>query len=149
MPQSQPAQISPAPGALIISALDQERLVGLIERLYLRDQSIHVSAGTVLRRLRAANPVPPEAIPPNLVTMNSTVVLSDADSGCRREVTLVYPEDHDPEEGCWSVLCPLGSAIFGLRVGDPVRLEMDGWSEGRWIIADLPFQPEARGWLTM
>jgi regulator of nucleoside diphosphate kinase len=136
-------------GGLIISALDQERLVPLIERMYLRDHSIHVSAGAVLRRLRAASPVPPEAIPPTLVTMNSTVVLHNIDSGERREATLVYPEDHDPSEGCWSVLCPLGAAIFGVQVGDPVVLEVEGWSVGRWVLAELAFQPEARGWLTM
>lgn len=142
------ATMPAAVGTLIISTLDQERLVELIERLYLRDQSIHVSAGAVLRRLRTASPVPPEAIPADLVTMNSTVQLQEVDGEGRREVTLVYPEDHDPEESCWSVLSPLGAALFGLRVGDIVRLEVEGW-QGRWNVAALPFQPEARGWLTM
>jgi len=138
-----------AGNAPIVSTLDQERLVPLIEGLYRREHSIHMAAGTVLRRLRTAHSLPPAAIPANLVTMNSTVVLVQGEGGEKREVTLVYPEDHDPAEGCWSVLSPLGAALFGLRVGDALHLDLEGWQEGRWQVAEMPFQPESRGWLSM
>lgn len=133
-----------------ISVVDQERLEALIERTFGHEQPLNPSASTVLQRLRNAGVVArPELIPPGLVTMNSTVRLIDDQSGREWEIILVYPEDHDPAESCWSVLHPVGAALFGLCVGDVAEMANDDGSVTRWRIADLPFQPEAKGFLTM
>lgn len=142
--------ISSGKPAGCISALDQERLVELIERTFVGEQRLNPAASTVLQRLRNSGVVArPDLIPPSLVTMNSTVRLQDEASGREWEVTLVYPEDHDPAESCWSVLSHVGAALFGLCVGDVAEVAGEGGSVTRWRIAAIPFQPEARGFLTM
>lgn len=135
-----------------VSALDQQRLEALIERRF-DGLALDPAASAVLHRLRNAGVIArPDVIPPTLVTMNSTVRLQAEAGAGEREVTLVYPEDHDPAEACWSVLSPLGAALFGLSVGDVAEFaefaEADG-TPGRWRIVAIPFQPEARGFLTM
>ena len=133
-----------------ISALDQERLETLIERTFGVAQPLNSPARAVLQRLRNAGVIArPELIPPGLVTMNSTIRLMEEESGRERELTLVYPEDHDPAESCWSVLHPVGAALFGMLVGDSVDLPADDGTTTRCRIVGLPFQPEAKGFLTM
>ena len=133
-----------------ISALDRERLETLIERTFTRDQAIHPTARAVLQRLRNPGAVArPEQIPPGVVTMNSTVRLVAEAGDEVREITLVYPEDPDPEESCWSVFHPVGAAVFGLCVGECVDLPATAGGVVRWRIAEVPFQPEARGFLSM
>lgn len=131
-----------------ISAVDQSRLVVLIETRFQRGQGVSDAASRVLARLRSAKVVPPDGIPPDQVTMNSTVVLEAAD-GTKRELTLVYPEDHDPDEECWSILHPVGAALFGVRVGERIEVPgADGVAQ-EWTVAALPFQPESKGWAAL
>ena len=133
-----------------VSALDKSRLELLIERHFSGQRALIPSAEKLLRRLRSAElVVQPEDVPRDLVTMNSTVSLVDPIACEQWEVTLVYPEDHEPERNYWSILSPVGSAVFGLRVYDPVDIKRsDRVAEG-WVVADIPFQPEMRGWTTL
>jgi regulator of nucleoside diphosphate kinase len=133
-----------------ISALDLERLETLIERTFGAAQPLNSPARAVLQRLRNAGVIArPERIPPGLVTMNSTIRLREEETGRERELTLVYPEDHDPAEACWSVLSPVGAALFGMLVGDSLDLPEVNGTTTRCRIVSLPFQPEAKGFLTM
>lgn len=133
-----------------ISALDQERLLALIERTFAGDRPLDAAASLVLHRLRNSGVIAkPDLIPPTLVTMNSTIRLQAEADGREWEVTLVYPEDHDPAESCWSVLSPTGAALFGLSVGDVAEVPDADGHPVRWRIEAIPFQPEARGFLTM
>ena len=61
--------------------------------------------------------VPPERMTKDVVTMHSSVLYVDENSGIRREITLVYPEEANPTIGQISVLAPVGSALLGLSVG--------------------------------
>lgn len=132
-----------------ISALDQERLVALIERTF-AGAPLNDPASMVLHRLRNSGVIArPDLIPPTLVTMNSTVRLVDDASGRTWEIVLVYPEDHDPDESCWSVLNPVGAAIFALSVGDVAEIPDADGKAVRWRIAEIPFQPEAKGFHAM
>lgn len=133
-----------------ISELDKERLLALIERTFTGGRTLDAAASTVLHRLRNSGVIAkPDLIPPGLVTMNSTIRLCAEDGDRVQEITLVYPEDHDPAESCWSVLSTLGAALFGLGVGDVVEIPDADGSIARWRIDAIPFQPEARGFLTM
>lgn len=84
-----------------------------------------------------------DEIPPDVVTMNSRVRLR---VGRRTWImTLVFPENADPEEGCISVLAPLGAAILGCRVGQSVRFRVPGGEERSCDILSILYQPEAAG----
>ncbi|MGD9791156.1 MAG: nucleoside diphosphate kinase regulator [Phycisphaerales bacterium] len=84
-----------------------------------------------------------EEIPFDVVTMNSRVRLRD---GKRTwTMTLVFPENADPEEGYISVLAPLGAAILGCRVGQSVRFRVPGGEERSCDILSVLYQPEAAG----
>ena len=133
-----------------VSALDKRRLESLIERLFVGKNVLSPSASRVLRRLRTADlVVPPDDVPRDLVTMNSTVRLVDPISCENWEITLVYPEEHDPGQNSWSVLSPVGSAVFGLRTYEAADVKQDERPMCNWVVADILFQPETCGWMTM
>jgi regulator of nucleoside diphosphate kinase len=69
------------------------------------------------RELDRAVMVLPEAVPPDVVTMNSRVAFRDETSDVRRVVTIVFPGDTDASAGRLSVLSPIGTALLGLSVG--------------------------------
>lgn len=135
-----------------VSALDKRRLESLIARRTGGRSALTLSpsAEKVLHRLRSAElVVPPEDVPRDLVTMNSTVILVDPIACEQWEVTLVYPEDHEPAKNLWSVLSPIGSAVFGLRLYDAADVKRSDRSTESWMVADIPFQPEMRGWTNL
>ena len=95
--------------------------------------------------LDAAAVVPSATIDPNVVTMNSTVMLEEQPAGRRLTVTLVYPKDSDPERSRVSVLSPVGRAVIGARVGDTVTIVVPGNEPRQLRVAEIPYQPEANG----
>ena len=133
-----------------VSALDKKRLESLIESHFSGEQAQTPSAEKILRRLRSAElVVPPEDVPRDLVTMNSTVCLVDPIVCEQWEVTLVYPEDHAPEKNHWSILSPVGSGLFGYRIYDATDVKRGDRPMEGWVVADIPFQPEMRGWTSL
>jgi len=59
-----------------------------------------------------------DAVPSDLVTMDSSVEFEDLTTGEIEECTLVFPERADAAIKRISVLAPLGIALIGCRVGD-------------------------------
>ena len=122
----------------IINSLDFARLQPLLTGGY-------VDAAVL--RLRAfldqARKVAPRRVPPDVVTMNSRIRLRDG----RRTwiMSLVFPENADPEDDRISVLAPLGAAILGCRVGQSVRFRVPGGAERSCDILSVLYQPEAAG----
>ncbi|MGE5524273.1 MAG: nucleoside diphosphate kinase regulator [Rhodospirillaceae bacterium] len=84
-------------------------------------------------------------IPPDVVTMNSRVVFDDMDSGERRDVTIVYPDQADPVNGKVSILSPVGVALLGLTEGAETTLQLPRGRTARLRIAKVAYQPEASG----
>jgi regulator of nucleoside diphosphate kinase len=82
-------------------------------------------------------------VPPDLVTMNSTVVYEDEDTGMLREITIVYPPEADSRKGNVSVLAPLGTALLGLSVGQSIVWPFPGGSTRTLRVVRLIYQPEA------
>jgi regulator of nucleoside diphosphate kinase len=70
--------------------------------------------------LSRATVVDPSAVPPDIVTMQSSCVFRFEDTGEEREVTLVYPQQADVARGRVSVLAPVGAALLGLATGDSI-----------------------------
>lgn len=129
---------------IIISKEDHQRL----ENLFASEFAAAFSDKPYLQSLRGelniAKVVKPEKLPPNVVTMNSTVRLRQLRSKEVETYTLVYPEDADIAKGKLSVLAPIGTAILGYRVGDRVEWEVPS-GQIRFKIEELVFQPERDG----
>lgn len=94
--------------------------------------------------LERATEVDSEDVPADLVTMNSTVRLSDMSSKKQSRVTLAYPDETDLVASSISVLSPLGLALLGRRVGQVIECPA---GTGRWRarITDVVYQPESTG----
>lgn len=86
-----------------------------------------------------------EALPPDVVTMNSRIRFADEESGEESEVTLVYPSEADASSGRISVLAPIGTALLGLTVGGSIEWTMPNGSRRRLRVLAVPYQPEAAG----
>jgi regulator of nucleoside diphosphate kinase len=78
-----------------------------------------------------------EQMPPGVVTMNSTVVFEEEETGTRREIKLCYPQEARAEVGCISVLAPIGSALLGLSEGQRLEWEVPGGRRRLRIVAVL------------
>lgn len=125
---------------------DMERLRALIEssKSHARgDDRDRPYLVTLAAELDRAVVVGAEEIPPDVVTMNSRIRLRDG----RRTwtMTLVFPENADPEDDRLSVLAPLGAAILGCRVGQQVTFRVPGGAARTCEILNVLYQPEAAG----
>jgi regulator of nucleoside diphosphate kinase len=128
---------------LVISSFDKQRLMRLLnssvtaaeQREELEDLAREINRGTEVQ---------PQEIPRDVVTMNSTIRVTDVETGSTHTYTIVFPADADYEKGKISILAPLGTALLGFRVGDTVD-----WSMPRGIrrlrIEEIIYQPEAAG----
>jgi regulator of nucleoside diphosphate kinase len=127
-----------------ISEFDLNRLRKLIEDAQYgaqRGSSYHARLQAELDR---AHVVPPQSVSHTVITMNSTIVLLDLDTGEEETYTLVFPEQASIEDGRISILAPIGTAMLGYAVGDIFEWEVpDG--RRRLQVKQILYQPEAAG----
>lgn len=129
---------------LLVTADDQKRLQRLIHMAKLKDPRGSEYLDSLEGELAAARVVASEEIPPDVVTMNSRVHLSDLDTGETIIFTLVYPERADLDKARVSVLAPIGTAVLGYRAGDTILWRVpDGVR--RLKVLEVLYQPEASG----
>jgi regulator of nucleoside diphosphate kinase len=95
------------------------------------------------QELDRAEVVEPEAIPRDVVTMNSEVRLKDLDSGESRVYRLIFPTQTRTENSV-SVLAPIGTAMLGYRVGDIIEWRVPKGIR-RLNVLEVIYQPEAAG----
>lgn len=105
------------PPPITVSSRDLARLEALLESPAGRAAA---GAEALSAELLRANVVAPEAMPADVVAMDSTVDCVDELSGEAHVLTLVYPRDADADQGKVSVLAPVGSALLGLSVGQSI-----------------------------
>lgn len=118
----------------LMTQLDVQRLTSLLgTRVGL---AYREEARRPREELPRATVIASHAAPPDLVTMNSTVLFAETTGTAVREVTIVYPwRAH--ERGVVTILSRLGMALFGRRIGWPTRDEVR--------LVELRYQPEAAG----
>ena len=125
---------------IILSSQDLQRLERLLDSVSAED----VPGLDALRReLDRAEVVEPDAMPENVVTMNSTVRFVDELSGREFELTLAYPDDMHLTHGTVSILAPIGSALLGLSVGQSIDWTLPGDRTTTLRILAVTYQPEA------
>ena len=127
---------------LVISSLDAARLEKLLESL--PDQAFP-GKDDLKNELARAEIVDPREMPPNVVTMNSTVRFSIESTAKEFYLTLVYPQDAEPDASTISILAPVGSALLGLSQGDEIEWPKPGGGVLHVRIEEVTYQPERAG----
>ena len=129
---------------IFITASDKKRLDELVSVARKFGQHGRDDLADVAAELARANVIEPKDVPPNVVTMNSKVVLRDLDTSEDDTYTLVFPDDADVASGAISVLAPIGTAILGYKEGDTVEWIVPA-GKRRIRIEKIVYQPEAAG----
>ena len=127
-----------------ITELDQRRLLDLIQEAQSGEYRKSIYLDQLRGELERAQIVAPQEIPGDVITMNSTVALTDLDTGEDETYTLVYPENADTTQGKVSILAPIGTAMLGYRVGDVFEWEVPA-GKRRLKVTKIHYQPEASG----
>jgi regulator of nucleoside diphosphate kinase len=133
---------------LLLTEQDALRLRAALARALLQslasgDTSADEAQELLATALRSAIVVPPDRIPADVVTMRTRLVLKDVESGRRREVVVVYPEEERAHTGHVSVLSPMGAALLGLSEGALVAWTLPSGRTAVLRVESLEYQPEA------
>jgi regulator of nucleoside diphosphate kinase len=126
-----------------VTRQDFDRLTQLLETHVSRRDKPALTA--LEEELGRAVIVESSKIPADVVTMNSRVQFEDLDTDERTEVTLVYPQDGNVDQGKISVLAPVGSALLGLSVGQSISWPLPGVKTRNLRVVGVTYQPEAAG----
>jgi regulator of nucleoside diphosphate kinase len=127
---------------IIISSKDAVRIQSSIDKA--RSGGIHapINLQPLANEINNAKRVDPEKMPPDVVTMNSIVVLQNLKTNKTLQVQIVYPEEADMSKNKVSIFAPVGTALLGYRIGDTVKWKVpSGIVEFK--ILELIYQPES------
>ena len=127
---------------ITISSLDASRLERILDSI---DHNRFPDSEALEAEVNRANVVEPRDIPPDVVTMNSTVTFQVESSEREFSLTLVYPKDADDSSTKISILAPVGSALLGLREGDEMSWPKPGGGSLKVSILNVTYQPERAG----
>jgi len=128
--------------SITLSSLDFERIEALLEK-----HGADFPARAALEaEMDRADVLEPEQMPPDVVTMHSTVRFTMLESEKESTLTLVYPKEMDAGEevGKVSIFAPVGVALLGLRVGDQFQMPSPAGQVTVRVDA-ITFQPESAG----
>lgn len=103
---------------VLLDATQVERLYGLAESLSEREPEV---AERLLDEINRAAVVAPGEIPPEVVTIGSSVTYYDETRHGEKTVTVVFPQDANISSQCISVLTPIGAALIGLAKGSSIN----------------------------
>jgi regulator of nucleoside diphosphate kinase len=126
-----------------ITRFDKTRLMRLLRSLDAAQEN-RGEIEDLERELERGIEVDSTDVGSDVVTMNSTVRVTDLDANTTHLYTIVFPSDTDFDKGRISILSPLGTALLGFRAGDVVTWEMPRGTR-RLRIEELVYQPEAAG----
>ncbi len=129
---------------IFITSFDKKRLDELIAVAREFGEHARDDLDDLAAELDRAKIIEPKKVSPNVVTMNSKVVLRDLDSSKEETYMLVFPNEADASSGAISVLAPIGTAILGYREGDVVEWPVPAGTR-RIKIERIMYQPEAAG----
>ncbi|WP_313073777.1 nucleoside diphosphate kinase regulator [Melaminivora sp.] len=126
--------------AITLSSLDMDRIEALLEK----SSAPFPGRDQLEAELDRADVLDPKDMPPNVVTMNSTVQFTILETKKTSTLTLVYPKEMDGSGDKVSVFAPVGIALLGLAVGD--EFEMPSPTGQVTVRVDsITFQPESAG----
>lgn len=127
---------------ITLSSLDLDRIEALLAVV---PASAFPGKAELQAELDRADVVAPEEIPPNVVTMNSTVKFVITETDKEFCLTLVYPRDMDGSADRVSIFAPVGCALLGLAVGDELSWPGVGGKPMTVRVKEVVYQPESAG----
>lgn len=71
-----------------------------------------------------------------IARLGSRILVDDLRYSEQAELTLVAPEQAEPERGHISVFSPLGAALIGARLGDIAQVDLGGQTH-RFLLVDI------------
>lgn len=126
---------------ILVSSMDAGRLEKLLDAM---PANAFPGKADLESELLRAELQAPESMPPDIVTMNSTVRFRVSSSNDEFSLRLVYPKDVEPH-GTVSIFAPVGSALLGLREGDEIEWPKPGGGVMNVLIEEVVYQPERAG----
>lgn len=129
---------------IYITEFDKERLEELIAVAEEFGDHNRKDLEALAEELEHAEIVLSKDVPPDVVTMNSKIVLRDLDTAEEMTYALVFPKDANIDGGAISVLAPVGTAILGYAKGDVIEWPVPSGTR-RIRIEKILYQPEAAG----
>lgn len=126
---------------ITLSSLDVDRLEKLLDAL---PRGSIPGQAELHAELDRGDVVAPKDVPPDVVTMNSTVRFA-FESGKEFSMTLVYPEHADGDASRISILAPVGSALLGMKVGENIEWPRPGGGQMKLTVKEVLWQPERAG----
>jgi len=126
---------------ITLSERDLERLEAMLAAL----PDSQPGADALREELDRAEIADSEAMPPNVVTMNSRIRFIVEPAGKEMDMTLVYPRDFSGRPDQLSVTTPAGIAVLGLAVGQQIEWLAPNGQTVCARIVDIPYQPERAG----
>jgi regulator of nucleoside diphosphate kinase len=130
---------------IYISEFDLKRLKELIKVAeQFGDKRVLRYLEELDEELDRAESMKPQEIPHDVITMNSTFRLRNADTDEEMVYTLVFPGEADSAKGKISILAPIGTAVLGCKIGDNIEWEVPAGLK-RFRVEGIVYQPEAAG----
>jgi len=127
--------------SITVSSLDFERLESLLEK----NTSDFPGRDALEAELDRADVLDPKDMPPNVVTMNSTVRFTMLESAKTNTLTLVYPKEMDGSDSKVSIFAPVGIALLGLSVGGELQMPSATGKVTTVRVDAIDYQPENAG----
>lgn len=128
---------------IVITRSDYEKLRPLVDGGRAFNGSDAQSVGRLAQELDRAEIVESDAMPGDVITMNSRATLRDLDSGELKEYRLIFPTQ-ERQGNDVSILAPIGTAMLGYRVGDVIEWQVPRGIR-RFEVVEVLYQPEAQG----
>lgn len=129
---------------IILNRLDYARIKKCINDAKQFKSISNTEAEKLMKELDSAKIVEPEAIPSNVVTMNSIVKLSFLNNKKQVQFQIVYPNQANLKENKISIFSPIATALIGYKVADEIEwIVPAGLTNIR--IDEIIYQPEAAG----
>lgn len=127
----------------IVTETDYKRLLDLV-------QSFRAENGTagyikmLWHELKSFKMLPSKKVPPDVVTMNSQVLIKNKNNEDEMVVTLVYPKDASIIDRKISIIAPVGIALLGSKEGEVVECQGPSGTI-RYEVVKIVYQPEKFG----
>lgn len=129
---------------IYITDHDKKRLIKLIEKARKTGHENEKYLKDLENELDRAKVVTSQAIPDNVITMNSKVRLRDLDSQEEMTYWIVFPDYANIDQGKISILAPVGTALLGYKVGDIIKWKVPAGLT-TLKVEEILYQPEADG----